>query len=119
MLAGRKQDSRLEERRGETETEERQRERQSANGPFNPPRVNPFVAGREEELQREALKLTAEIAALTKEDPADVFAEAAHYDGAKRQKLNPANMTDDRLLATVRDLRANLKAIQAKKPRTA
>lgn len=81
--------------------------------------ANPFVPDRaaREALEREALKLTGEIAALTGEDGAAIFAEAAHYDGATRQKYNPANMTDERLLATVQDLRGNLKAAQAKKAR--
>lgn len=39
-------------------------------------------------------------------DGAEIFVAAAKYEGALRQKCNPANMTDDRLLNTVLDLRA-------------
>lgn len=83
----------------------------------NGPKINPFVAGKRVEYEREALRLTGEIAAITGEDGAEIFAQAAHYDGALRQKCNPANLSDDRLLNTVLDLRASLKAEQAKAPK--
>jgi uncharacterized protein YdaU (DUF1376 family) len=78
-------------------------------------RPNPLMDGKRTEYEREALALTREIAALTGEDGAEVFARAAHYEGALRQKVNPAAMSDDRLLNTVLDLRATLKDAQAKR----
>lgn len=78
-------------------------------------RSNPFVEGKRADYEREALRLTGEIATLTGEDGAEVFARAAHYEGALRQKVNPAGLSDDRLLNTVLDLRATLKAEQAKR----
>lgn len=78
-------------------------------------RPNPFVAGKRVEYEREALQLTAEIAAITGGDGAEIFAQAAHFEGALRQKVNPSNLTDDRLLNTVLDLRATLKAEREKR----
>lgn len=77
---------------------------------------NPFVTDRPS-LEAESLKLTREIAALTGEDGAEIFTRAAHYEGALRQKCNPATMREDRLLLTVQDLRATLKAEQEKRER--
>lgn len=86
---------------------------------FRSATANPFVPDRaaREALEREALRLVGSIAEITHEDGAAIFAEAAHYEGAKRQKFNPATMSDDRLLATVNDLKATLKGLQAKEPR--
>jgi hypothetical protein len=77
---------------------------------------NPFVGpGERPKLESEALRLTREIAELMGKDPVEVFQAAAHYEGAKRQKVNPSSMTDDRLLNTVTDLRSILKREQNKK----
>lgn len=81
--------------------------------------ANPFLEGKRSEAEREALRLTIAIAELTHEDPVEVFAAAAHYEGAQRQKVNPAAMSDDRLLNTLIDLRATLKNVQAKARREA
>lgn len=82
-------------------------------------RANPFVAGNREALELESLRLCREIGELRKSrlngapekpdepiDGAEIFTRAAHYEGALRQKCNPATMGDDRLLLTVQDLRA-------------
>lgn len=87
------------------------------NGPISQARANPFVTGRRDDLEREAQALSREIGDMTDQDPGEVFANAAHYEGARRQKVNPANLTDDRLLNTVLDLRATLRDEQAKRPR--
>jgi hypothetical protein len=90
--------------------------RPSASQPFyRPPGpANPLVAGRRPDLERECLALVRELAAMTGEDPVEVLAHAASYEGARRTKLNPATMSDDRLAATVRDLRADVTAERAK-----
>ncbi len=75
---------------------------------------NPLVEGRRGELELETLKLVRAIAERTGRDPTEVIAEAAAYHGAQRQKLNPATMTDDRLIATLNDLRADLRALDAR-----
>jgi len=84
--------------------------------PLSPPpdRPNPLVAGRRVELEREALHLAAELAQLQDKDPIEVMQHAAHYEGARSSKLNPATMSDDRLANTVMDLRATLQAEKAK-----
>lgn len=81
-------------------------------------KANPLVTGRRTELERETLNLSSEIGTLTDQDPAEVLAHAAHYDGARRTKVNPATMTDDRLMNTVMDLRATLKAEREKGDRS-
>jgi hypothetical protein len=86
-----------------------------ADGP-PPDRSNPLVAGRREELEREALRLASEVARLQDKDPVEVMQTAAHYQGARTSKLNPATMSDDRLANTVLDLRATLEAERAKPP---
>lgn len=78
-------------------------------------RKNPFVGAKRDDYEREALRLTGDIGTLTGEDGAEIFARAAHYEGALRQKVNPSNLTDDRLLNTVLDLRATLKAEREKR----
>lgn len=77
-------------------------------------RPNPLVTGRRVDLEREALQLCSEVARLQDKDPAEVMQTAAHYQGARTSKINPANMSDDRLLNTVLDLRATLAAEKAK-----
>lgn len=79
-----------------------------------PIQANPLIAGRRPELESEALRLTREIAEIDGRDPTEVIADAAHYEGATRQKVNPASMTDDRLANTLIDLRATLANLQAK-----
>lgn len=93
---------------------------------------NPFLAERGRDAwELEALALTRDIGALRLErqragdhladdepvDGTEIFALAAHYEGAApgRTKCNPANLRDDRLVNTVLDLRATLKAEQAKR----
>lgn len=90
--------------------------RRTALADGNGRKRNPLVADRDG-LERESLALTREIAALTGSDPVEVMVTAARYEGAPpgRQKCNPANMSDDRLLLTVSDLRATLKAEQDKR----
>lgn len=77
------------------------------------PKPNPFVqAEGRDKWESEAMRLVREIAALTGEDGAEIMARAARYEGAPpgRQKVNPAGMGEDRLVNTVLDLRATLKA---------
>jgi hypothetical protein len=63
---------------------------------------NPLVPDRVA-LERECLALVREVAALRGVDPTEVMGEAGEWNG--RRQLNPANMSDDRLLNTVLDLR--------------
>lgn len=88
-------------------------ERQTPDGPPS----NPLAAGRRPQLEAECLTLVRMIADATGDDPVDVIAEASHYTGAPgaRTKLNPASMTDDRLLNTLRDLRHTAAEIQRRK----
>lgn len=79
--------------------------------------ANPLVDRRAYEA--EFLALVRELAAITDRDPVEVAREATSYDGARTSPLNPASMTDDRLANSVLDLRANLKAAQAKAERAA
>lgn len=74
---------------------------------------NPLVGDRPER-EREALRLVARLAEINGTDPAEEFADAAHYKGAERRKCNPAAMSDDRLLNTLMDLRANVKTAEAR-----
>jgi uncharacterized protein YdaU (DUF1376 family) len=74
----------------------------------NPP-PNPFIpAGGRPSLESECLNLVRRMSELTGEDALEIIARASGYEGAKRTKLNPASMTDDRLLNTLRDLRADV-----------
>jgi uncharacterized protein YdaU (DUF1376 family) len=77
-------------------------------------RANPLLADRPK-LEIEALALVRRMVELTGEDPLDVIARASGYDGAKRTKVNPATMSDDRLINTVRDLRADVAAEERKR----
>lgn len=84
------------------------------NGPAvrsSPP--NPLLGDRPAR-EREALTLAARLAEINGTDPAEEFADAAHYKGAERRKVNPAAMSDDRLLNTLMDLRANVRAAESK-----
>jgi uncharacterized protein YdaU (DUF1376 family) len=80
----------------------------------NPP-ANPFIPpGGRASLESECLNLVRRMSELTGEDALEIIARASGYEGAKHTKLNPASMTDDRLLNTLRDLRADV-AIEEKK----
>lgn len=72
------------------------------------PKKNPLIEGRRPELEIECLRLVRRLAEMTGADPLDVIAKASGYTGALRQKVNPASMTDDRLINTVLDLRADV-----------
>ena len=75
------------------------------------PKANPFVTDRPK-LETECLRLVREEAAETHADPVEVIARHSSWrDGAK---LNPASMTDDRLLHTVRSLRKSAQERAAK-----
>lgn len=101
--------------------------RTRALGHLGPPgKANPFVTGKRDELELEALQLCRAIGeeralngSQETQDGAEIFANAAHYEGAMRQKVNPAGLTDDRLLNTLIDLRATLREEQAKKAQRA
>lgn len=77
--------------------------------------ANPLVAGRRPALEAECLALVRRMEALTGEDPVEIIARASDYTGAPTTKLNPASMSDDRLLHTIRDLRADVAAEEAKR----
>lgn len=79
------------------------------------PKKNPFFGdGDREKWELECMRLVRRLAELTGEDPFDVIARASSYKGGSH-KLNPANMTDDRLINTVRDLRADVAAEEKKR----
>lgn len=77
--------------------------------------VNPLISGERVKWERECLGLVRRMCELTGEDGATVMARASKYDGARRTKLNPATMTDDRLMNTVLDLRADVQAEEKKR----
>lgn len=68
------------------------------------PRKNELVAGRRTELERECLRLCADEAADSGRDSFEVMADASRYKG--QSAVNPASMTDDRLIHTLLELRA-------------
>lgn len=68
-------------------------------------RANPLVGDRPER-EKECLALVRELADLTDKDPTEVLGEASAFKG--KRKLNPAAMSDDRLLNTIADLRKTL-----------
>lgn len=74
--------------------------------------ANPLVEGNRPTLESELLDLVRREAELLNRDPVEVMAEVSHYEGAKLSKLNPASMTDDRLLNSVLDARARVKRIE-------
>jgi uncharacterized protein YdaU (DUF1376 family) len=77
------------------------------------PKPNPFVGGDRPKWEDEALSLTRQIAAIrTDMDPVEVFQKASGYEGARTSKINPANLSEDRLVNTVLDLRKMLKQAQ-------
>jgi hypothetical protein len=75
------------------------------------------TAEERQSADREALALTRELAELTGEDPQILFAEAAHYQGATRQKINPASMSPDRLANTIVDLKRSIRDEKTKQER--
>lgn len=76
-----------------------------------PARANPLLGhGDRPRLETECLQLVRRMTELTGELPEDVIARASAYEGQRTTKLNPASMSDDRLLNTVRDLRADVAA---------
>ena len=76
-----------------------------------PGRANPLMAaGARGKWELECLSLVRRMSALTGEDGATVMARASGYQGSTRTKLNPASMSDDRLMNTVLDLRADVVA---------
>jgi hypothetical protein len=77
--------------------------------------ASPFVAkGQRPTLELEALRLCREIGQSKREAAEDVMARHSEHKG--RSKLNPANMTDDRLLHTLRSLRAEHSQLRAPPP---
>ncbi len=78
------------------------------------PKKNPLIEGRRPELETECLRLVRRMAELTGNDPLEIIAKASGYAGVLRQKVNPASMTDDRLINTVLDLRADVKNEEAR-----
>lgn len=76
----------------------RARERPTGDGP----RKNPLVADRVA-LETECLRLVREEAVATDRDPTEVMAERSKWRDTR--KVNPAAMSEDRLLNTVLDLR--------------
>lgn len=84
-------------------------------GESNPSvRANPLMGDRTK-WERECLELVAKMAKLTGQDPVEVMAIASDYKGAQTTKLNPASMSDDRLMHAVRDLRADIAAEEKKR----
>lgn len=78
--------------------------------------ANPLLGpGDRPRLESECLALVRRMAALTGEDAVDVIARASGYEGARTTKVNPASMTDDRLINTVRDLKADVAAEEKKR----
>ena len=68
------------------------------------PKANPLIDGRREKLERECLQLCAEEAKDSGRDGFEVMADASRYKG--QSAVNPASMTDDRLIHTILELRA-------------
>ena len=75
--------------------------------------ANPLLAGRRPEIEREVLALVERIAQSTGADPIEVLDQGASWEGQKRRgATNPAAMTDDRLSATLLDLRDTWRQIE-------
>jgi uncharacterized protein YdaU (DUF1376 family) len=75
--------------------------------------ANPFLArGERPAKEQELLRLVRREAELTNRDGAEVMAEVTSYHGAKTSKLNPASMSDDRLLNSLLDARARVKRLE-------
>jgi hypothetical protein len=116
-----KRDDDRDERHAASRKTEDRRQKTNVNGSIQTraredqgPKANPFIGpGDRPRWETEALQLTAQIAELKSMDGAEVFRQAAGYQGARRAGCNPANLTDDRLVNTVLDLRTMLKQAQA------
>jgi hypothetical protein len=68
------------------------------------PKANPLVAGKREELERECLRLCEDEARDSGRDGFEVMADASRWKG--KSMINPATMSDDRLLHCILELRA-------------
>lgn len=77
-------------------------------------RANPLITGKRPGLEVELLRLVQREAELTDRDGMEIMAEVTSYEGAKRSKLNPATMSDDRLSNSVLDARARVKRLEEK-----
>lgn len=80
------------------------------------PKKNPLMAevGGRAKAELELLRLVRREADLTDKDPVEVMADVSHYEGARRSAINPASMSDDRLLNSVLDARERVKALEAR-----
>jgi len=80
--------------------------------------ANPLIAGRRTEMERDAYRLIREVNALEPDkDPTEILLEAARWegkDGRSRSKVRVEAMTDDHLIRTVHDLKANLEMARKK-----
>jgi len=74
--------------------------------------ANPLVGDRPAK-ESELLALVRREAELTNRDGAEVMSEVTSYSGAKTSKLNPASMSDDRLLNSLLDAKARVKRLEA------
>jgi len=74
--------------------------------------ANPLVGDRAAK-EIELLALVRREAELTNRDGAEVMAEVSSYTGARTSKLNPAAMSDDRLLNSLLDAKARVKRLEA------
>jgi len=80
---------------------------------------SPFLApGERPTKERELLQLVRREAELTNRDGAEVMAEVTSYHGAKTSKINPATMSDDRLLNSLIDAKARVKRLEAQQAPT-
>jgi len=108
----------IEESIEESRTEERTRARARAVPSERPDPTegrtipaNPLVGDRVAR-ERELHELVRREAELTNRDGAEVMAEVTTYPGARTSKLNPAAMSDDRLLNSLLDARARVKRLE-------
>lgn len=92
-----------------TETRQERKNGHGERSPFLP------TSEDRQKAESEALRLCREIGEINGEDGPAVMAKAANYKGAERTKINPATMTDDRLLNTLSDLRSTLAAFKGAK----
>lgn len=85
-------------------------------GDFGPPK-NPLmgtVAGDRASWESRWATAVTLLSELTDRDPVEVAREHSLYPGAKTAKLNPASMSEDRLMHTVVSLEAALAAARAR-----
>lgn len=71
------------------------------------PRKNPLMTDRQSWEARWHVAVTL-LSELQNRDPAEVAAEHSRYPGGRTSKLNPASMTEDRLMQTVLSLEKGL-----------